>query len=78
MKIIEIMVLLASLFAIAGAAFFQLLVLLTDMLCAQHANWKIKLKINIQPKQVGKSVVQPEEAHLQRLNAQQISPGLPA
>jgi hypothetical protein len=78
MKIIEIMVLLASLFAIAGAAFFQLLVLLTDMLCAQHANWKIKLKINIQPKQVGKSVVQPEEAHLQRLNAQQTSPRLPA
>ena len=78
MKIIEIMVLLASLFAIAGTAFFQLLVLLTNMLFAQQANWKIKLKINIQPKQVGKSVVQPEEAHLQRLNAQQISPGLPA
>jgi len=77
MKIIEIMVLLASLFAIAGAAFFQLLVLLTTMLCAQQTNWKIKLKINIQPKQVGKSVVQPEEAHLQRLNAQQISPRLP-
>jgi hypothetical protein len=49
MKIIEIMVLLASLFAIAGTAFFQLLVLLTNMLFAQQANWKIKLKINIQP-----------------------------
>jgi len=77
MKMIEIMVLLASLFAIAGAAFFQFLVLLTTMLCAQQTNWKIKLKINIQPKQERKPVVQPEEAHLQRLNAQQISPGLP-
>ena len=78
MKIIEIMVLLASLFAIAGAAFFQLLVLLTDMLCAQHANWKIKLKINIQPKQERKPVAQSEEAHLQGLSAQQTSPRLPA
>ena len=74
---IEIMVLLASLFAIAGAAFFQLLVLLTTMLFAQQTNWKIKLKINIQPKQERNPVVQPEEAHLQRLNGQQISPRLP-
>jgi hypothetical protein len=37
MKIIEIMVLLASLFAIAGAAFFQFFVLLTNMLFAQQA-----------------------------------------
>jgi len=32
MKIIKIMILLASLFAIAGAAFFQLVVLLTSTL----------------------------------------------
>jgi hypothetical protein len=37
MKIITIMILLASLFAIAGAAFFQLLVLLTSTLFAQQA-----------------------------------------
>jgi hypothetical protein len=37
MKIIEIMVLLASLFAIAGAAFFQLFVLLANTLFAQQA-----------------------------------------
>jgi hypothetical protein len=37
MKIIEIMVLLASLFAIAVAAFFQLCVLLANKLFAQPA-----------------------------------------
>jgi hypothetical protein len=37
MKFIKIMILLASLFAIAGAAFFQLLVLLTNTLFAQQA-----------------------------------------
>jgi hypothetical protein len=38
MKIIKIMVLLASLFAIAGAAFFQLFVLLATALFAQQAH----------------------------------------
>jgi hypothetical protein len=37
MKILNVMVLLASLFAIAGAAFFQLFVLLTNTLFAQQA-----------------------------------------
>jgi len=37
MKIIKIMILLASLFAIAGAAFFQLFVLLANKLFAQPA-----------------------------------------
>jgi hypothetical protein len=37
MKIITAMVLLASLFAIAGAALFQLFVLLTSTLFAQQA-----------------------------------------
>jgi hypothetical protein len=37
MKIINIMILLASLFAIAGTAFFQLLVLLKNTLFAQQA-----------------------------------------
>jgi hypothetical protein len=37
MKIITIMILLASLFAIAGAAFFQLVVLIISTLFAQQA-----------------------------------------
>jgi len=37
MKIIKIIMLLASLFAIAGAAFFQLFILLTNTLFAQQA-----------------------------------------
>lgn len=37
MKIIKIMILLASLFAIAGAAFFQLFVLLANFLFAEQA-----------------------------------------
>jgi len=37
MKIINMMILIASLFAIAGAAFFQLFVLLTNSLFAQQA-----------------------------------------
>jgi hypothetical protein len=37
MKFIKSVILLASLFAIAGAAFFQLLVLLTNTLFAQQA-----------------------------------------
>jgi hypothetical protein len=36
MKIIKMMILLTSLFAIAGAAFFQLFVLLTNTLLAQQ------------------------------------------
>jgi hypothetical protein len=36
MKIINTMILLASLFAIAGAAFFQLFVLLTNTVFAQQ------------------------------------------
>jgi hypothetical protein len=36
MKILKMMILLASLFAIAGAAFFQLVVLLTSTLFAQQ------------------------------------------
>jgi hypothetical protein len=36
MKIIKLMILLASLFAIAGAAFFQLFVLLANALFAQQ------------------------------------------
>ncbi|MFA6164494.1 MAG: hypothetical protein WC685_13825 [Methylobacter sp.] len=44
MKIIKVMVLLASLFAIAGTAFFQLFVLLANILFAQpvqsrHRSW---------------------------------------
>lgn len=44
MKILNILVLLASLFAIAGAAFFQFLVLLANALFAQpvhnrHSSW---------------------------------------
>lgn len=38
MKIITMMVLLASLLAIAGAAFFQLFVLLADSLFTQQAH----------------------------------------
>jgi hypothetical protein len=37
MKVISVMILLASLFAIAGAALFQLFVLLTNTLFAQQA-----------------------------------------
>jgi hypothetical protein len=37
MKILKMMILLASLFAIMGAAFFQLFVLLADTLFAQQA-----------------------------------------
>jgi hypothetical protein len=37
MNIIKMMIVLASLFAIAGAAFFQLCVLLTNKLFAQQA-----------------------------------------
>jgi hypothetical protein len=37
MKIITVMVLLASLFAIAGAAFFQLFILLTNALFGGQA-----------------------------------------
>jgi hypothetical protein len=37
MKILKVIILLASLFAIVGAAFFQLFVLLATMLFAQHA-----------------------------------------
>jgi hypothetical protein len=37
MKILKMMILLASFFAIAGAAFFQLFVLLADALFAQQA-----------------------------------------
>jgi len=36
MKIIKIIILLASLFAIAGAAFFQLIILLTNTLFSQQ------------------------------------------
>jgi hypothetical protein len=38
MKIIKVMILLASLFAIAGAAFFQLFVLLTNSLFIQQVH----------------------------------------
>jgi hypothetical protein len=36
MKVIKIMLLMASFFAIAGAAVFQLFVLMTSKLSAQH------------------------------------------
>ena len=40
MKIINTLILLASLCAIAGAAFFQLFVLLTNMMLGQHTEHK--------------------------------------
>ncbi len=45
MKIIKIVLLLASFFAITGAAFFQLFVLLANKLFAQHDSDSHTLKI---------------------------------
>jgi hypothetical protein len=50
MKIIKMMILLASLFAIAGAALFQLFVLLTSTLFAQQAYGRHISRLNTEYK----------------------------